>query len=119
MGYLISCDDLEVKASLHYQLADHPVTRWIDTIDYNGCSLNVTGETVELAWAQVFWRDSQGNIQSENRALIAGLEKANGSRLVATGSNFWLDNWALDDRYQSTENIKLVLQTTFWLLHML
>jgi subtilisin family serine protease len=102
-----------------YQLADHPTTRWIDTIDYNGCSLNVTGDTIELAWAQVFWRDDQGNLQSETRALIAGLETPSGSRLLATGSNFWMDNWALNDRYHSTENIKLVLQTTFWLLHML
>ncbi len=102
-----------------YQLADHPVTRWIDTIDYNGCSLNVTGNTIELAWAHVFWRDENGTIHGENRALIAGLEKPNGARLVATGSNFWLDNWALDDRYQSNENIKIVLQTTFWLLHLL
>lgn len=102
-----------------FQLADHPVTRWIDTIDYNGCSLNVTGHTMELAWSPIFWKDENGTIQSENRTLIAGLEKPNGARLVATGSNFWLDNWALDNRYHSSENIKLVLQTTFWLLHIL
>ncbi|TFF91647.1 hypothetical protein EU545_03350 [Candidatus Thorarchaeota archaeon] len=102
-----------------YQLANHPVTRWIDTIDYNGCSLNVSGDAVELAWAQIFWRDENGTIQSENRALIAGLEKPNGARLVVTGSNFWLDNWALSGRYVSSENIKLVLQTTYWLLHLL
>ena len=102
-----------------YQLADHPVTRWIETIDYNGCSLNVTGDTIELAWAHVFWRDENGTIHGENRALIAGLEKPNGARFVATGSNFWLDNWALDDRYHSSENVKIVLQTTFWLLHLL
>ena len=102
-----------------YQMASHPVTSYIDSFDYNGCSMNVTGDVEKLAWTQIFWRDANNTIQAANVTVLAGLENALGGRLIATGSNFWIDNWALNGIYHSDQNLKLVLQTTYWLLHVL
>ena len=102
-----------------YKMITHPVTNYIDYFDYNGCSLNYSDDAFELAWAQVFWTDINKTIHMENRTVLVGLENDQGGRLLATGSNFFVDNWALNDLYQSTQNWKLVLQALYWLVHIL
>ncbi len=97
----------------------HPVTDFIDYFDYNGCSLNYSGNAYDLAWKEVSWIDENGTIRSDNRTVLVSLENENGGRLLATGSNFFVDNWALNDLYQSKQNWKLVLQSLFWLIHIL
>ena len=101
------------------KMHDHRVTAFIDSFDYNGCSLNYSGDAFELAWAEIFWRDENDTIYTENRTVLVGLENSNGGRLLATGSNFFLDNWGLNNLYQSDENWKLVLQALYWLIHIL
>lgn len=102
-----------------YKMISHPVTDYIDYFDYNGCSLNYSADAFELAWAEVFWTDVNGTIHKENRTVLVGLENSKGGRLLGTGSNFFVDNWALNDLYQSTKNWKLVLQALYWLIHIL
>jgi len=100
-------------------MINHPITDFVTSFDYNGCSLNITGDVFEIAWAEVSWLNASQMIQTENRTVLAGLEGSNGGRVVATGSNFFLDNWALNNLYLSTDNFRLVLQALFWLVHTL
>jgi len=99
------------------KMHNHPVTAFIDSFDYNGCSLNFTGDVFELAWAEIFWTDENNTIHKDNRTVLVGLENSLGGRLVATGSNFFVDNWALNELYRSTQNWKLVLQSLYWIIH--
>ncbi len=101
------------------KMHNHPVTAFVDSFDYNGCSLNFTGDVFELAWAEIFWRDVDDIIHKDNRTVLVGLENPTGGRLLATGSNFFLDNWALNELYSSDQDWKLVLQSLYWLIHIL
>ena len=109
----------QTSTALIKDMHDHPVTRFLDSFDYYGCSLNISGNTFELAWSQIFLIDEHDTIYQENRTVLAGLENSCGGRLLATGSNFFLDNWALEGMYQSKQNWRLVLQALYWLLHIL
>ena len=101
------------------QMHNHPVTAFVNSFDYNGCSLNFTGDVFELAWTEIFWTDVNDTIHKANRTVLVGLENPLGGRLVATGSNFFLDNWALNELYRSAQDWKLVLQSLYWLIHIL
>jgi major intracellular serine protease len=98
-------------------MIDHPITDFLVSFDYNGCSLNYTGDVFEIAWAEVSWLNESMIVQKENRTVLAGLENGDGGRVLATGSNFFLDNWALNDLYLSTQNYRLALQALYWLVH--
>jgi hypothetical protein len=100
-------------------MAPHPITEGIGAFDYNGCSLNYTGDTYEIAWSEVKLLYENGTQYSENRTVLVGLENDNSGRLIASGSNFFLDNWALTDSYRSNQNLQFVMQSAFWLLHIL
>jgi major intracellular serine protease len=100
-------------------MIDHPITDFLFSFDYNGCSLNHTGTAFEIAWAEVSWLNESMIVQTENRTVLAGLENENGGRVLATGSNFFLDNWALSNLYQSTQDYRLALQALYWLVHVL
>ncbi|MFW9811349.1 MAG: S8 family serine peptidase [Candidatus Thorarchaeota archaeon] len=100
-------------------MVEHIVTRMIESFDYNGCSLNYTGDAYELAWVEVMEQHDNGSIYPVNKTVLAGSENSNGGRFIATGSNFFLDNWALSDMYRSDQNFKIVLQSVYWLLHIL
>ncbi|TFG99395.1 hypothetical protein E4H12_02935 [Candidatus Thorarchaeota archaeon] len=101
------------------KMHDHRVTAFIDSFDYNGCSLNYTDDAFELAWSEIFWTDENDTIHKENRTVLVGLENQLGGRLLATGSNFFVDNWALNGLYHSKENWIFVLQALYWLIHIL
>jgi len=101
------------------EMIQHPITDRVDTFDYNGCSLNLTGAVFEIAWKDVIWQDENGTYLSERRSVFVGLENDNGGRLIATGSNFFLDNWALNDLYRSDQDLRFVRQSVCWLLHVL
>jgi hypothetical protein len=101
------------------EMIDHPITSFLNSFDYNGCSLNYTGNITEIAWAEIARLDENGTIQIENKTVLAGLESPTGGRILATGSNFFLDNWALNDLYLSTQNYRLAMQALYWLVHIL
>ena len=97
----------------------HPITDGVFAFDYNGCSLNFTGNAYEIAWKNVIWQDENGTLHSEKRSVLVGLENNNSGRLLAAGSNFLLDNWALTRHYRSEQDLLFVLQIVDWLLHVL
>lgn len=95
---------------------EHAVTRGIDSFDFNGCSLSYSGNAFELAWAEVNYLDEFDEIQTENRTLMIGLEnEPSDSRMIVTGTNFFLDNWGIRGLYRTTENSRLLLQIAYWL----
>ncbi|MFX1481879.1 MAG: S8 family serine peptidase [Promethearchaeota archaeon] len=100
-------------------MIDHVITRMIDSFDYNGCSLNYTGNAFELAWATQMYPYENGSLYAVNRTVLVASENIYGGRLIASGSNFFLDNWALNDLYKSEQNLRLVLQSVYWLLDIL
>ena len=100
-------------------MIQHPITDNIDSFDYNGCSLNYSGNSYEIAWKNVTFQDENGTLYSERRTLVVGLENINGGRLIATGSNYFLDNWALSHLYRSEHDLIFVLQSVYWLLRYL
>ncbi|MGY5860121.1 MAG: S8 family serine peptidase [Candidatus Thorarchaeota archaeon] len=101
------------------KMHDHRVTAFLESFDYHGCSLNYSDNAFEIAWSEIFWTDANDTIHKENRTVLVGLENQNGGRLLATGSNFFLDNWALNNLYHSKENWKFTLQALYWLVHIL
>lgn len=107
------------STSVITKMHNHPVTAFLDSFDYNGCSMNFTGDVFELAWAEIYRNNEIGSILIENRTVLVGLENPLGGRLLATGSNFFLDNWALNDLYRSHQDWRLVLQALYWLMHTL
>ena len=96
-----------------------PITNTVDSFDYNGCSLNFTGDVFEIAWKDTTWQDVNGTDHFEHYSVLVGLENGNNGRLLATGSNYFIDNWALSDLYRSYQNSQFVLQAVYWLLHVL
>ncbi len=95
---------------------DHPVTERVDSFDYNGCSLNVSTKSESLAWAYVRQTDSEDNVHLVIKPVLVAQERtSSNSKLIVTGTNFFMDNWGLNDLYHSEDNSKLVLQAIFWL----
>jgi hypothetical protein len=110
----IVINDMESTLSVT-DFKEHPVTQSIDSVDFVGCSINITGEGFPLAWSTV--RVKNGSFyQYENRCVIAGLTGQEGARLVCSGSNYFVDNWALSGRYSSDDNDNLVRQIVLWLI---
>jgi hypothetical protein len=85
-------------------LYTHPITSGISSFDYNGAGLNVPGYADVLA-------------RGAGHELLAALETT--GRLVVTGSNFMVDNWALLDEYHSMENDDLALQIIQWICELI
>ncbi len=96
-------------------LINHNVTRGVESFDYNGCSLNLSGQCFRLAWSELNWTDSKRISHSENKTVVVGLEGTNGSRLLVIGTNYLFDNWGIMGLYKSTQNSKLALQMILWL----
>jgi len=96
---------------------NHPVTDRVDSFDYNGGSLNVSTISEGLAWAYVRHLDSGNNVQLIIKPVLVAQERSlSNSKLIVTGTNFFLDNWALNDLYHADDNSKLVIQSIFWLV---
>ncbi len=101
------------------EMIQHPVTGNIDAFDYYGCSLNHSGNSYEIAWTDFLLRDMNGTYYFGNRSVLVGLENDNSGRFIATGSNFFLDNWALSNLYKSDQDLIFVLQLVYWLVRYL
>ncbi len=100
-------------------LTNNTLAQGVRSFDFNGCSLNFSNGAFRLAWTEIVWRDPQGNLHIDSRTVAVGLEGEGGSRMVAMGSNFFIDNWGINGLYQSTQNSKLALQTVLWLIQAL
>ncbi|MFX1368952.1 MAG: S8 family serine peptidase [Promethearchaeota archaeon] len=103
------------STALVSDMHDHPTTRGIANFDFNGCSINYTGDVYELAWTELNYQVGS-DIQTGNRTLMVALEGDSSARLVAFGTNFLLDNWGLSGLYRSDDNSRFLLQLTYWLI---
>ncbi len=108
----------KVSTALVTDLLPHAVTQGIDSFDYYGCSIKTTGSAYPLAQVRVNSMPN-GTIITENRTLLAGMENPAGGRMIATGTNFFLDNWGISGEYRSKQNAKLARQIVLWLVGIL
>lgn len=104
------------STTLVTELADHRIMHDVSSFDYVGCTLNYSGNGFSLAHVTLEIEDIWGFKHEINKTVMVGLESKMGSRLVVTGSNFFLDNWGLSGLYQSEDNSLLLLQIVYWLV---
>ncbi len=104
-----------ISTQLVTDIREHPLTQGVTSFDYYGCSINVGQNVTSLATVSMRRMLDNGTVVEENRTVLAAVENANGGRLVATGSNFFVDNWGLLGLYKSNENAKLTRQIVLWL----
>ena len=94
----------------------HPVMTGVLSFDYNGASITNSGSATKLAWAELILKAPDGTLYKENRTVLVGHEGAHGGRLIATGTNFFIDNWGLTGVYhEESQDSKLILQIVYWL----
>ncbi|MFO7836779.1 MAG: S8 family serine peptidase [Candidatus Thorarchaeota archaeon] len=96
-------------------LHQHFITEGIGEFDYVGCSLTYSGGAFEIAYTEVSRVNEQGGIYRENKTLMVGLEGSNGARMIVVGSNFFIDNYAINDMYKSSDNERLAYRIVYWL----
>lgn len=94
----------------------HPITNTINSFDYIGSTINITGSNVEpVAWSAVNVSDG-GAIETVYKIVLAAYENSYGGRVVLTGSNFMFDNYGLNNLYNpSTENLELLYNIIEWI----
>ncbi len=107
------------STALVSDLSDHPVTRGVSSFDHNGCTLNHSLPCYSIARVQIRVSDRDGNEHLVKRSVVVGRESESGSRLIVSGSNFFLDNWAFSGLYQSDDNERFAVQCVLWLVGLL
>jgi len=85
----------------------HPVTAGLLNFDYFGSSLSIIGDNSQsVAWSGL----------QTNAAVVAHTSPNNTyGRVVVTGSNFMIDNWAMNSQYNSTHNLDFLLNVVEWI----
>ncbi len=95
-------------------ITEHTVTSGISSFDYNGASLNVSDAATVLAYELFTW-SYNGTLHNGSRAVLAAEEEDGVSRLLVTGSNFFIDNWGQNGMYGSEDDISLMRRCIYWL----
>ncbi|MDF1540511.1 MAG: S8 family serine peptidase [Candidatus Thorarchaeota archaeon] len=96
---------------------EHAVTERIYSFDYNGASIN-PGENQTVLAQEVFqWIDDVGTTHTALRPVLVVQEGRLSSRLIVTGSNFFIDNWGLSGAYESEDNSLMMRNCIYWLTH--
>ncbi len=109
-------DGLDVTEIINV-FESHNITIGVNRVDYLGASLNYTGDVYPLAWAEVRLLDETGMPYFVNRSVIVAAENTMGGRLVATGTNYFIDNWGIKGMYNNdTDNSRLGVQLIWWLI---
>jgi len=96
-------------------LKPHTITLGVSSFDYLGCSLNYTGDAYEIAHTRVSWQDEDGLLYIENKTVMVGLEGDKENRMIVVGTNFLLDNYAMNEMYESPDNKRLAYRIVLWL----
>ncbi|MFO7837072.1 MAG: S8 family serine peptidase [Candidatus Thorarchaeota archaeon] len=105
-GFSLSFSAIEhsEETALVTRIENHPITTDVTSFDYEGARINTPTEDNILA--------------SYRRSTVLGVrEMGSNGRLVVTGSNFFIDNWALAGQYQSSDNGLLALGIVSWITH--
>ncbi|NHJ48274.1 MAG: S8 family serine peptidase [Asgard group archaeon] len=85
----------------------HPVTASLINFDYLGAKLEILGDNaLPLAWHTQITNVALAAYESENNTL---------GRVVVSGSNFFADNWGINDEYTSYNNLELITSVIEWI----
>ena len=95
-------------------ITEHTVTSGIVSFDYNGASLNVSDAASVLAYGLFTWMYN-GTFHSAPRPVLVSEEQNGVSRLLVTGSNFFIDNWGQRGIYGSKYDTSLMRRCIYWL----
>nr|KXH77580.1 MAG: hypothetical protein AM324_03490 [Candidatus Thorarchaeota archaeon SMTZ1-83] len=86
-------------------IAAHTITSAVGSFDYLGAPIvTVPGGSVWL-----------GRYPYSGSTVLSSVQGAGGGRLVVTGTNFFIDNWGINELYSSTHNDRLALQIVKWI----
>ncbi|MBN1327906.1 MAG: S8 family serine peptidase [Candidatus Heimdallarchaeota archaeon] len=86
----------------------HAVTSTLIDFDFIGSKLAIIGNNAQA----IAWYQSQSNV------AVAAYESANktlAGRVIVTGSNFMADNWGINGRYLSSNNLNFIIKTIEWI----
>jgi hypothetical protein len=84
----------------------HPIADGVPQFDYLGAEITVPVAGVELAYLS-------------GRTVLGALQGPGGGRMVVTGTNYFVDNWAFAGEYSTTYNDDLSSNIVFWLVNLL
>ncbi|TFG13226.1 hypothetical protein EU537_07015 [Candidatus Thorarchaeota archaeon] len=80
----------------------HPVTSGVASFAYSGAAVQFNSSAQSLADYGV-------------HSLIGAMETTGGGRIIVTGTNYFIDNWALTGNYGSSSDDTLSLKIALWL----
>jgi len=84
------------------QIAAHTITSAVGSFDYLGAPIATV--PVGSNWLG----------RHSGSTVLSSVQGAGGGRLVVTGTNFFIDNWGINELYTSTHNDRLALQIVKW-----
>jgi hypothetical protein len=85
------------------QIAAHTITSAVGSFDYLGAPLVTVPSGSTLLG------------QYSGSTVLSSVQGVGGGRLVVTGTNFFIDNWGINELYSSTYNDRLALQIVKWI----
>ncbi len=80
----------------------HPVTSGVASFAYSGAAVQFNSSAQSLA-------------DYGAHSLIGAMERTGGGRIIVTGTNYFVDNWALTGNYGSSSDDILSLKIALWL----
>ncbi len=84
-------------------LFTHPITTGVKAFDYYGAPINVPADGTTLA--------EYGSLD-----VLGCLEGSSGGRLVVTGTNYFIDNWGLNGKYNTVNDWELASRIVYWII---
>jgi len=89
----------------------HEITDDVYSFDYFGAALNITGDNAEaIAWGTISVEVDLSTIEFSIPVAATFVSTNNSEgRVCITGSNFFLDNWGINDVYTSSSQNDLFL----------
>ncbi len=85
------------------QIAAHAITSAVGSFDFLGAPIATA--PVSSNWLGRY----------SGSTVLSCMQGAGGGRLVVTGTNFFIDNWGINELYTSTHNDRLALQIVKWI----
>lgn len=95
---------------------NHFVTERVSSFDYHGASLNPGSNSTSLAYEIFQWIDDQGATQTALKPVLVAVEGRMSARAIVTGTNFFFDNWGLNEMYGAEDDSRLLLGCIYWIM---
>ncbi len=94
---------------------EHEITSGVQSFDYYGASLNVSGNATVLAYEVFSWIDKNGASHTALKPVLAASEGRSSARMIVTGTNSFLDNFGLNNYYGAEDDWLLVRRSIYWI----